>query len=132
MVASSHYERLGVGRSASAQEIARAYRALCRRYHPDLNGGREDALRMMQALNESYAVLRDPVRRSSYDRHFSRRPDGPVQYRRPRKPVPPRPKQPYIGAWVQAAMFAISVLLAFAPQQASAGTPVGSASVVQP
>lgn len=132
MVASSHYERLGVGRTASAQEIAAAYRALCRRYHPDLNGGREDALRMMQALNESYAVLRDPMRRSSYDRPSARHTDGPVQRRRPRKPVPPRPTQSKLGAWVQAAMFAISVFLTFAPRPASAGAPVGPARALHP
>ena len=132
MGASSHYERLGVGRTASPQEIAKSYRALCCRYHPDLNGGREDALRMMQALNESYAVLRDPVRRSSYDRLSPRRPNGPVRRRRPRKPVPPRPKQSKLGAWVQAAMFAISVFLTFAPQPASAGAPASMARTVHP
>jgi curved DNA-binding protein CbpA len=123
VVASSHYERLGVGRDASPQEIARAYRGLCRRYHPDLNGGREDALRMMQALNEAYAVLRDPVRRSSYDRSSSRRPAGPVQYRRPRKPAPASRRGWSVGAWVQAAMLATSIVLTFAPSSASAGTP---------
>jgi len=131
VVASSHYERLGVGRGASAQEIAAAYRALCRRYHPDLNGGREDALRMMQALNEAYAVLRDPAQRSSYDRSFLRRPAAPAQRRRPRRPVQPT-KRPNVGAWVQAAMFAISVFLTFAPQPASAGAPAGVVRTVRP
>lgn len=132
MVVPSHYERLGVGRTASLQEIATAYRALCRRYHPDLNGGREDALRMMQALNEAYAVLRDPMRRSSYDRVSARHSDGAVQRRRPRKPVPPRPKQSKLGAWVQAVMFAISVFLTFAPQPASAGAPASVARIAHP
>ena len=120
MVASSHYDRLGIGPSASPQEITLAYRALCRRYHPDLNGGREDALRMMQALNESYAVLRDPARRSSYDRAFARGTAGPVQRRRPRRPVQPARKRRRLGAWVQAAMLATSIVLTFAPSSASA------------
>lgn len=127
MVASSHYDRLGIGRGASPQEITLAYRALCRRYHPDLNGGREDALRMMQALNEAYAVLRDPARRSSYDRPFARG-TAPVQRRRPRRPVQAARKGWSLGAWVQAAMLATSIVLTFAPSSASADTS-GSASL---
>jgi curved DNA-binding protein CbpA len=132
VVASSHYDRLGIGRSASAQEITRAYRALCRRYHPDLNGGREDALRMMQAVNEAYAVLRDPARRSSYDRSFARRPAGPVQRRQPRRPVQSTPRRWSLGAWVQAAMLATSIVLTFAPSSATAGTSVGASLSLRP
>ena len=132
MVASSHYERLGIGRDASQQDIAKAYRALCRRYHPDLNGGRADALRKMQELNESYALLRNPARRSSHDRGLAGRAGAPIARRRPRKPVPASPKRPNLGAWLQAAMFAISVFLTFAPQPVSAEAPASVSRAVHP
>ena len=132
MVASSHYDRLGIGCDASQQEIARAYRALCRRYHPDLNGGRADALRKMQELNESYAMLRDPARRSAYDRGFTGRTNAPVRRRRPRKPVPASPKRRNLGAWLQAAMLAISVFLTFAPEPVSAETPASISRAAHP
>lgn len=76
-----HYAALQVQASASQQEIARAYRALMRNLHPDVDGGRpagsaeggQDAakselLRIMQA----FAVLRDPGRRAAYDQSRAR------------------------------------------------------------
>ena len=132
MVASSHYERLGIGRDSSQQEIAKAYRALSRRYHPDLNGGRADALRKMQELNESYALLRDPARRSAYDRGFAGRAGAPIRRRRPRKPVPASPKRRNLGAWLQAAMLAISAFLTFAPEPVSAEAPASISRAAHP
>lgn len=131
MVASSHYERLGIGRDASQQEIAKAYRALSRRYHPDLNGGRADALRKMQELNESYALLRDPAGRA-YDRGFAGHAGAPIRRRRPRKPVPVSPKRRNLGAWLQAAMLAISVFLTFAPEPVSAEAPASISRAAHP
>ncbi len=59
------YERLGVGRDASPEEIRSAYRGLARRLHPDRGGaGSETA---MAAVNEAWRVLSDPGRRASYD-----------------------------------------------------------------
>ena len=77
-----HYAALRVRPSASQQEIARAYRALMRNLHPDVDGGRppesaageqgaarnDDLLLIMQA----FAVLRDPGRRAAYDRSRAR------------------------------------------------------------
>ena len=63
----THYEVLGVPMSASAEEIKRAYRTQARRYHPDVSGA-DDAGRAMEALNQAWATLGDPVRRRSYDR----------------------------------------------------------------
>ncbi|BAS10881.1 chaperone protein DnaJ [Arthrobacter sp. Hiyo4] len=71
-----YYDVLRVRPSASQQEISRAYRALMRTHHPDLDGGatggatpgrdlsRAELLQIMQA----FSVLRDPVRRAAYDR----------------------------------------------------------------
>jgi hypothetical protein len=64
----SHYDVLGVGRSADPDALHRAYVALARRHHPDLAGG--DATRM-QAINEAWAILGDPVRRARYDRSLT-------------------------------------------------------------
>ena len=124
MTALSHYDRLGVTPGASHDEIARAYRTLCRRHHPDLNGGREDALRTTQALNEAYAVLRDPARRRAYDRGSAAYAASAPLRRRPRKCAPPRPKRRNLAAWVQTAMLATSIFLTVAPRSASASETV--------
>ena len=61
------YQRLGVRPEASSEEIAEAYRASARLYHPDANDA-PDAEAVMQLLNEAVATLRDPDRRREYDR----------------------------------------------------------------
>jgi curved DNA-binding protein CbpA len=60
----THYEVLGVGPSASAEEVRRAYVELARALHPDRAHG--DA-RRMQEVNEAWRVLRDPTARRAYD-----------------------------------------------------------------
>lgn len=59
----NHYEVLGVAPTASVAEVRRAYLDRARRHHPDAGG---DHARMTR-LNEAWAVLSDPVRRSRYD-----------------------------------------------------------------
>lgn len=61
------YTVLGVKTSASAEEIKKAFRKLCRDNHPD-KGGTED---MMAELNEAYAILSDPEKRKDFDRKHS-------------------------------------------------------------
>ncbi|MDI3342011.1 MAG: molecular chaperone DnaJ [Sphaerobacter sp.] len=62
-----YYEVLGVSRTATAEEIRRAYRRLARKYHPDVN--REDgAEERFKEINEAYEVLSDEERRAAYDR----------------------------------------------------------------
>jgi curved DNA-binding protein CbpA len=61
------YLVLGVGRRASPDEIARAYRRAARATHPD-SGGSGTGSERFQAVSDAYEVLRDPGRRAGYDR----------------------------------------------------------------
>lgn len=65
-----YYSSLGVKRSASPEEIHRAYRKLARRYHPDVNNdaGAEDRFK---EISEAYEALKDPEKRTTYDRFGS-------------------------------------------------------------
>jgi DnaJ-class molecular chaperone len=64
----TYYDLLKVDRRAGPEGVRAAYRSLAQRYHPDKRPGSADAVRVMAALNEAYAVLSDPQRRASYDR----------------------------------------------------------------
>lgn len=70
-----YYQILGVDRSASAQEIKKAYRRLARQHHPDLSQDPESARRMAE-LNEANTVLSDPEKRAAYDQLGSEAPRG--------------------------------------------------------
>jgi curved DNA-binding protein len=61
-----YYELLGVERSASSEEIQRAYRQLARKYHPDVNKDPE-AEERFKDISEAYDVLADPDTRRRYD-----------------------------------------------------------------
>jgi molecular chaperone DnaJ len=62
-----YYGVLGVGKSASVQDIKKAYRKLARKYHPDLNPGDKGAEARFKDIQEAYAVLSDPKKRAQYD-----------------------------------------------------------------
>ena len=62
-----YYAILGVDPSASEEEIKQAYRALVRRYHPDVSGD-ESTVTLFQQIQEAYEVLSDPERRKAFDR----------------------------------------------------------------
>ncbi|MDO8681638.1 MAG: molecular chaperone DnaJ [Acidobacteriota bacterium] len=63
-----YYETLGVGRSASDQDIKSAYRKLALQYHPDRNAGDKPAEERFKEAAEAYAVLCDDTKRARYDR----------------------------------------------------------------
>lgn len=62
-----HYEVLGVSRSASTDEIKRAYRSLAKKYHPDRNPGDPSAEDKFKDVQHAYSVLSDPKKREQYD-----------------------------------------------------------------
>jgi len=62
-----YYEILGVKKSASADDIRKAFRKLARKYHPDVNPGDKAAEEKFKALSEANEVLSDPKKRKIYD-----------------------------------------------------------------
>jgi len=62
-----YYEVLGISRTATQEEIQRAYRKLARQYHPDVNKSTEAEDRFKR-IGEAYEVLKDPEKRQKYDR----------------------------------------------------------------
>ena len=63
------YAVLGVQRTASDDEIKKAYRKLAMTYHPDRNSGAKDAEERFKEITEAYDILRDPQKRAAYDRY---------------------------------------------------------------
>lgn len=70
-VSKDYYEVLGVDKSASADEIKKAYRTLAKKYHPDLNDHSAEAEEKFKEVNEAYSVLGDAEKRSNYDTYGS-------------------------------------------------------------
>lgn len=62
-----YYKVLGIDKTASEDEIKKAYRKLARKFHPDLNPNDKEAHKKFQQINEANEVLSDPEKRKKYD-----------------------------------------------------------------
>jgi DnaJ-class molecular chaperone len=67
MTQKDYYKILGVEKTADSKQIKEAYRKLAFEFHPDRNKGDLSAVEKMKELNEAYAVLSDPEKRSRYE-----------------------------------------------------------------
>jgi len=65
-VSKDPYQILGVSPDASDEEIKRAYRALAKKYHPDLNPGDAEAAKKMQEINAAYEKIKNPEKQTGY------------------------------------------------------------------
>ena len=67
MEKTDYYEVLGVGRSATVEDIKKAYRQLALKFHPDRNPGNAEAESKFKEATEAYEILKDPAKRQRYD-----------------------------------------------------------------
>lgn len=68
----THYDNLKVARDAPPEVIRAAYKTLSQKYHPDRHGNSAEAIRIIQIINNAYAVLSDPAKRREHDEWISR------------------------------------------------------------
>lgn len=64
-----YYSILGISKTASDEDIKKAYRKLARKHHPDLNPNDQEAHKKFQQINEANEVLSDPEKRKKYDQY---------------------------------------------------------------
>src|SRR5574344_1327997 len=76
MAKRDYYEVLGLSKTASEDEIKKAYRKLAIKYHPDRNPGNKEAEEKFKEAAEAYDVLHDPQKRQQYDQFGFNAPGG--------------------------------------------------------
>ena len=64
-----YYQILEISQQASLNDIKQAYRTASKKWHPDVNPGK-DTTQMMQDINEAYAILKDDTKRMRYDAEY--------------------------------------------------------------
>ncbi len=62
-----YYETLGISKSASQDEVKKAFRKLARKYHPDVNPGNKEAESKFKEINEAFQILNNPQKKAQYD-----------------------------------------------------------------
>ena len=83
----TYYEELEVLPTASPEVIRMAYKALARKYHPDIyKGDKVFAQEKMTRINEAYSVLSSPIQRQEYDRTLHQKTEKTEQYSQPQRP----------------------------------------------
>src|SRR5215211_4590187 len=70
-MAKDHYATLGVSRTASSEDVQKAYRKLARKYHPDMNPDDATAKKKFQEVQSAFEILSDPDKRKRYDQFGS-------------------------------------------------------------
>ena len=71
-----YYEILGISKSATKEEIKKAYRKVAIQFHPDKNPGNKESEDKFKEAAEAYEVLSSPEKRTQYDRYGHARPGG--------------------------------------------------------
>jgi len=99
MALESHYDVLGIARSADGNIIRAAYRVLAKRYHPDVATGPKDrAVARFRRIQEAYEVLSDARRRAEYDAQLDAAAGEPQTPQAPPRPTREPPRAPEAGS----------------------------------
>ncbi|MDO5058910.1 MAG: DnaJ domain-containing protein [Neisseria sp.] len=107
----THYDNLKVRPDATAEEIRAAYRRLCKQYHPDCRPQHPEAERIMQLINQAYAVLSNPEARQKHDEWITEQ-QQIINQKRIGSPMPPNHYPPEQKLPVKTLLLIGAVLIA--------------------